>query len=44
MSSSRIEVTMPQMGVSVAEGTLIEWRKAPGDRVERDVGLAGALR
>jgi pyruvate/2-oxoglutarate dehydrogenase complex dihydrolipoamide acyltransferase (E2) component len=24
------------MGVSVAEGTVVEWRKAPGDRVERD--------
>src|SRR3954453_10936218 len=27
---------MPQMGVSVAEGTIVEWRKAVGDRVERD--------
>jgi pyruvate/2-oxoglutarate dehydrogenase complex dihydrolipoamide acyltransferase (E2) component len=31
-----VEVTMPQMGVSVAEGTVVEWRKAPGDQVERD--------
>ncbi len=30
------EVTMPQMGVSVAEGTITEWRKRPGDWVERD--------
>ncbi len=30
------EVTMPQMGVSVAEGTIVEWRKRPGDWVERD--------
>jgi 2-oxoglutarate dehydrogenase E2 component (dihydrolipoamide succinyltransferase) len=30
------EVTMPQMGVSVAEGTISEWRKRPGDWVEAD--------
>jgi len=40
MSSSATEtlaeVTMPQMGVSVAEGTITEWRKRPGDWVERD--------
>ncbi len=30
------EVTMPQMGVSVAEGTITAWRKRPGDWVERD--------
>jgi 2-oxoglutarate dehydrogenase E2 component (dihydrolipoamide succinyltransferase) len=27
---------MPQMGVSVAEGTVIEWRKQPGDWVQAD--------
>src|ERR671917_599720 len=27
---------MPQMGVSVAEGTLVEWRKQVGDWVEAD--------
>src|SRR4051812_7481653 len=27
---------MPQMGVSVSEGTVVEWKKAVGDRVERD--------
>jgi pyruvate/2-oxoglutarate dehydrogenase complex dihydrolipoamide acyltransferase (E2) component len=41
VSSSRIdgellEVTMPQMGVSVAEGTIVEWKKGPGDPVEAD--------
>ena len=40
MSSSATEtlaeVTMPQMGVSVAEGTITEWRKQPGDWVEND--------
>src|SRR3954462_7828579 len=27
---------MPQMGVSVAEGTIADWKKRPGDLVERD--------
>jgi 2-oxoglutarate dehydrogenase complex dihydrolipoamide succinyltransferase (E2) component len=27
---------MPQMGVSVAEGTIVEWRKRPGDWIEAD--------
>ncbi|MEA2425445.1 MAG: hypothetical protein QOH13_1855, partial [Thermoleophilaceae bacterium] len=27
---------MPQMGVSVAEGTIAEWKKHPGDWIERD--------
>jgi 2-oxoglutarate dehydrogenase E2 component (dihydrolipoamide succinyltransferase) len=27
---------MPQMGVSVAEGTIVEWRKRVGDWIERD--------
>jgi len=31
-----VDVTMPQMGVSVAEGTVVEWKKQPGDWVERD--------
>jgi 2-oxoglutarate dehydrogenase E2 component (dihydrolipoamide succinyltransferase) len=30
------EVTMPQMGVSVAEGTVVKWSKRPGDWVEAD--------
>ena len=34
--SSMVEVTMPQMGISVAEGTILEWRKQPGDWVEAD--------
>ncbi len=29
-----VDVTMPQMGVSVAEGTVVEWRKQPGDWIE----------
>jgi pyruvate/2-oxoglutarate dehydrogenase complex dihydrolipoamide acyltransferase (E2) component len=31
-----VEVTMPQMGVSVAEGTVVEWRKRVGDWVQAD--------
>jgi pyruvate/2-oxoglutarate dehydrogenase complex dihydrolipoamide acyltransferase (E2) component len=31
-----VEVTMPQMGVSVTEGTVIEWRLRVGDAVEAD--------
>jgi pyruvate/2-oxoglutarate dehydrogenase complex dihydrolipoamide acyltransferase (E2) component len=34
-----LEVTMPQMGVSVAEGTIVEWKKRPGDSVEADEPL-----
>ncbi len=33
---SRIEVPMPQMGESIAEGTVSKWLKRPGDLVERD--------
>jgi 2-oxoglutarate dehydrogenase complex dihydrolipoamide succinyltransferase (E2) component len=41
VSSSRteatvVEVAMPQMGISVAEGTILEWRKRRGDWVEAD--------
>jgi pyruvate/2-oxoglutarate dehydrogenase complex dihydrolipoamide acyltransferase (E2) component len=35
-----VDVTMPQMGVSVAEGTVVEWKKRPGDWVERDEIIA----
>ncbi len=34
-----IEVTMPQMGESIAEGTLTRWFKKPGDKVVRDEPL-----
>src|SRR3954465_10061542 len=30
---------MPQMGVSVSEGTIVEWRKQPGDWVEYEEPL-----
>jgi pyruvate dehydrogenase E2 component (dihydrolipoamide acetyltransferase) len=33
---ARIEVPMPQMGESIAEGTVSRWLKSLGDTVERD--------
>jgi pyruvate/2-oxoglutarate dehydrogenase complex dihydrolipoamide acyltransferase (E2) component len=35
-SSGLMDITMPQMGVSIAEATVIEWKKQPGDAVEAD--------
>ena len=37
--TSAAEVTMPQMGVSVAEGTVVEWKKRVGDWVESDEAI-----
>ncbi|MGH7433203.1 MAG: biotin/lipoyl-containing protein, partial [Candidatus Methylomirabilales bacterium] len=34
-----IEVVMPQMGQSVAEGTVLQWFKQEGERVEKDEAL-----
>src|SRR5438270_6488274 len=36
VESGTIQVVMPAMGDSVAEGTVLEWRKAVGDHVEAD--------
>ena len=33
------KVTMPQLGESVAEGTIGKWLKQPGDRVAKDEPL-----
>ena len=33
---ARMDVIMPQMGESIAEGTLSRWLKAVGDEVKRD--------
>ncbi|MFQ5865095.1 MAG: dihydrolipoamide acetyltransferase family protein [bacterium] len=33
---SKVDMVMPQMGESIAEGTIIKWLKKEGDRVERD--------
>jgi 2-oxoglutarate dehydrogenase dihydrolipoamide succinyltransferase (E2 component) len=35
-----VQIEMPQMGVSVAEGTIVEWLKQPGDWVEADETVA----
>lgn len=34
-----VPVVMPQLGESVAEGTVIEWLKKEGDRVQKDEGI-----
>jgi 2-oxoglutarate dehydrogenase E2 component (dihydrolipoamide succinyltransferase) len=31
---------MPKMGISVSEGTILEWRKQPGDWIEADETIA----
>lgn len=36
---AKVEVVMPQMGESVMEGTIIEWAKKVGDKVEADETL-----
>src|SRR5437016_1506289 len=36
---SRVDVLMPQMGESIAEGTLSKWLKKLGDEVKRDEPL-----
>ena len=36
VSSGTVQVVMPAMGDSVAEGTVLEWRKQEGDSVEAD--------
>ena len=33
------EVLMPQMGESIAEGTIVRWIKKVGDRIDRDEPL-----
>ena len=35
----RIEVKVPQLPESVAEATLVNWHKKPGDAVKRDENL-----
>jgi pyruvate dehydrogenase E2 component (dihydrolipoamide acetyltransferase) len=38
-TTSVVDVVMPQMGVSVSEGTITKWLKQVGDPVEADEGL-----
>jgi pyruvate/2-oxoglutarate dehydrogenase complex dihydrolipoamide acyltransferase (E2) component len=37
--ATTVQITMPQMGESVTEGTIIEWLKQEGDPVEADEPL-----
>ena len=39
VTSGTVQVVMPAMGDSVAEGTVLEWRKQEGDWVEVDETL-----
>ena len=36
---ARIEVVMPQMGESIAEGTIVKWHKKVGDKIKKDETL-----
>ncbi len=36
---ARVEVSMPKMGESITEGTVLEWIKKPGDAIELDEAL-----
>ncbi|MBI4535344.1 MAG: 2-oxo acid dehydrogenase subunit E2 [Ignavibacteriae bacterium] len=36
---AKVEVVMPQMGESIAEGTIIKWHKKVGDKVKKDETL-----
>ena len=38
-TGTQVEVVMPQMGVSVSEGTITKWLKQPGESVARDEPL-----
>jgi 2-oxoglutarate dehydrogenase E2 component (dihydrolipoamide succinyltransferase) len=38
-TGTQIEVVMPQMGVSVSEGTITKWLKQPGEPIGRDEPL-----
>jgi 2-oxoglutarate dehydrogenase E2 component (dihydrolipoamide succinyltransferase) len=36
---ARVEVVMPQMGESIAEGTIVKWHRKVGERVRKDETL-----
>src|SRR3954454_9710386 len=36
VEAGTVQVTLPQMGESVTEGTVLEWHKAEGDTIETD--------
>lgn len=37
---ARVEVLLPQWGMGMSEGTIVEWLKSVGDRVAEDEPLA----
>src|SRR5580765_7789768 len=38
-TDTQVEVVMPQMGVSVSEGTITKWLKSEGEPIARDESL-----
>ena len=38
-TDTQVEVVMPQMGVSVSEGTITKWLKQVGEEIEADESL-----
>ncbi|MDQ3993561.1 MAG: 2-oxoglutarate dehydrogenase, E2 component, dihydrolipoamide succinyltransferase, partial [Actinomycetota bacterium] len=38
-TETAVDVVMPQMGVSVSEGTITKWLKSVGDDIEADEAL-----
>src|SRR5207302_3159918 len=38
-TETAVDVVMPQMGVSVSEGTITKWLKSEGEQVEADEAL-----
>ena len=38
-TETAVDVVMPQMGVSVSEGTITKWLKQEGEQVEADEAL-----
>src|SRR5918992_2958973 len=37
--TTTVQITLPEMGESVTEGTVLEWLKQEGDSVEADEGV-----
>ena len=40
-TNTAVDVVMPQMGVSVSEGTITKWSKQVGDTIEADETRSG---
>ena len=38
-TETAVDVVMPQMGVSVSEGTITKWLKQPGEHIDQDEPL-----